>query len=44
MAAQQDDRLKVVLNQHLRSNFFVVSRIEMLTYFVYAPLSIHATP
>jgi len=29
---------------HLMSEYCVVQRIEMLTYYVYAPLSIRGTP
>jgi hypothetical protein len=32
MAAEQDDRLKVFFNPHLRPNCRVASGIEMLTY------------
>jgi hypothetical protein len=35
---------EVVAKPHLRLNGCVIPRIEMLTYYVYAPLSIRVTP
>ena len=36
--------LEMVSKPHLRPNGCVVARIAMLTYCVYAPLPMHATP